>query len=113
MVSEENGQVSLVQRARIVRNLNESQLARALRGLLEPNTDGARSGFPPAAVGHARLPDLGRADAQRAPRRVAPAEPLPPAEPMVAGARGRRCRMPDGRRSSPQDAAATMAAIAR
>src|SRR6185369_10956281 len=37
VVSEENGHVSLVQRARIVRNLNEGQLARALRGLLEPN----------------------------------------------------------------------------
>ncbi len=34
VVSEENGHVSLVERARIVRNLNEPQLARALRGLL-------------------------------------------------------------------------------
>jgi diadenylate cyclase len=34
VVSEENGQVSLVERARIVRNLNEPQLARALRSLL-------------------------------------------------------------------------------
>jgi len=33
VVSEENGQVSLVQRARIVRNLNEPQLARSIRGL--------------------------------------------------------------------------------
>lgn len=37
VVSEENGQVSLVERARIVRNLGEAQLARALRGLLHPN----------------------------------------------------------------------------
>jgi diadenylate cyclase len=36
VVSEENGQVSLVQRARIVRNLNEQQLARQLRSLLQP-----------------------------------------------------------------------------
>jgi diadenylate cyclase len=34
VVSEENGQVSVVERARIVRNLNEAQLARALRNLL-------------------------------------------------------------------------------
>ena len=37
VVSEENGQVSLVERARIVRNLGEAQLSRALRGLLHPN----------------------------------------------------------------------------
>jgi diadenylate cyclase len=36
VVSEENGQVSLVERARIVRNLNEPQLARAIRSLLAP-----------------------------------------------------------------------------
>ena len=36
VVSEENAQVSLVERARIVRNLNEAQLARALRTLLRP-----------------------------------------------------------------------------
>ena len=36
MVSEENGQISLVERARIVRNLNEAQLAAAIRGLLDP-----------------------------------------------------------------------------
>jgi diadenylate cyclase len=39
VVSEENGQVSLVERARIVRNLNEAQLGRAIRSLLAP-TDG-------------------------------------------------------------------------
>lgn len=36
VISEENGQVSLVERARIVRNLGEPQLARALRTLLLP-----------------------------------------------------------------------------
>ena len=36
VVSEENGQVSLVERTRIVRNLNEPQLARAIRTLLDP-----------------------------------------------------------------------------
>jgi diadenylate cyclase len=37
VVSEENGQISLVERARIVRNLNEAQLARTIRQLLHPN----------------------------------------------------------------------------
>ena len=37
VVSEENGQISLVERSRIVRNLNESQLARTIRMLLDPN----------------------------------------------------------------------------
>ncbi|HET7027668.1 MAG TPA: diadenylate cyclase CdaA [Candidatus Limnocylindrales bacterium] len=41
VVSEENGQVSLVERARIVRNLNEAQLARALRSLLGARDPGA------------------------------------------------------------------------
>src|SRR5206468_6552928 len=36
VVSEENGQISLVERARIVRNLNEAQLARAIVSLLDP-----------------------------------------------------------------------------
>ena len=36
VVSEENGQISLVERARIVRNLNEAQLARAVLSLLNP-----------------------------------------------------------------------------
>ncbi|MFL5777394.1 MAG: diadenylate cyclase CdaA [Chloroflexota bacterium] len=34
VVSEENSQISLVERARIVRNLNQAQLARAIRTLL-------------------------------------------------------------------------------
>ena len=36
VVSEENGQISLVERARIVRNLTEAGLARAIQGLLDP-----------------------------------------------------------------------------
>jgi diadenylate cyclase len=69
VVSEENGQVSLVERARIVRNLSEGQLARALATLLDPSA-GRRSilGFRPApgrgAIGGGRAPrltDLGRA----------------------------------------------------
>jgi diadenylate cyclase len=44
VVSEENGQISLVERARIVRNLNEAGLARAIRTLLDP-ADGHRGAF--------------------------------------------------------------------
>ena len=44
VVSEENGQISLVERARIVRNLNEAGLARAIQTLLDP-ADGRRGAF--------------------------------------------------------------------
>jgi hypothetical protein len=84
VVSEENGQVSLVQRARIVRNLNESQLARSLRQLLEPSPERARLRLPAAVPGARapRLADIGRA--VRAGRRERmPAEPIPPDEPLV------------------------------
>jgi diadenylate cyclase len=85
VVSEENGHVSLVQRARIVRNLNENQLGRALRSLLEPNTERGRlrlAGRGPGLTSR-RLPDLGRAvrTARRDGKGVA--EPIPPAEPMA------------------------------
>ena len=44
VVSEENGQISLVERARIVRNLTEVGLARAISGLLDP-AGGRRGAF--------------------------------------------------------------------
>ena len=44
VVSEENGQISLVERARIVRNLTEAGLARAIQGLLDPS-GGRRGAF--------------------------------------------------------------------
>ena len=67
VVSEENGQISLVERTRIVRNLNEPQLARAIRTLLDPN-HGRRSAFvwrpggdTAGTAGRSpRLRDLGR-----------------------------------------------------
>ena len=63
VVSEENSQISLVERARIVRNLNEPQLARAVRSLLAP-TDGrgpfGRRPLPGAGGRAPRLSDLGR-----------------------------------------------------
>jgi diadenylate cyclase len=40
VVSEESGQISLVERARIVRNLDEPKLARALAALLRPQAPG-------------------------------------------------------------------------
>src|SRR5215213_9822302 len=65
VVSEENHQVSLVERARIVRNLNEAQLARALRTLLTPQSGRSilsrRTGGERTVGGRApRLADLGR-----------------------------------------------------
>ena len=44
VVSEENGQISLVERSRIVRNLNEAQLARTIRVLLDPTHGRRRRG---------------------------------------------------------------------
>ncbi|HEV2005428.1 MAG TPA: diadenylate cyclase CdaA [Candidatus Limnocylindrales bacterium] len=62
VVSEENGQISLVQRARIVRNLNEAQLARSIRSLLQPSGDHARVRIGSTTPGGRapRLADLGR-----------------------------------------------------
>jgi diadenylate cyclase len=65
VVSEENSQVSLVERARIVRNLGEPQLAKAIRSLLAPDRPrgrlGRRLGAPGELGGRApRLSDLGR-----------------------------------------------------
>jgi diadenylate cyclase len=45
VVSEENGQISLVERSRIVRNLSEGQLARSLRTLLDPSHGRRRGVF--------------------------------------------------------------------
>jgi diadenylate cyclase len=87
VVSEENGQVSLVQRARIVRNLNESQVARSLRQLLEPAQERALLRLPTAVPGARapRLADIGRA--VRVGRRDrTPAEPMPPDEPLAPDA---------------------------
>ncbi|HEX5148663.1 MAG TPA: diadenylate cyclase, partial [Candidatus Limnocylindrales bacterium] len=66
VVSEENGQISLVERARIVRNLTEAGLARAIQGFLDPT--GGRGGpfglraaeSRAAAIGTRRLRTIGR-----------------------------------------------------
>jgi diadenylate cyclase len=63
VVSEENGQISLVQRARIVRNLNEAQLARQIRSLLQPGGEQGpirRLGGVVPGGRTSRLGDMGR-----------------------------------------------------
>jgi stress-induced morphogen len=77
VVSEENSQVSLVERARIVRNLSEPQLARAIRALLAPTEGRGRFGrrvlSDAATAGRApRLSDLGRLVGRGRPRPVPP-----------------------------------------
>ncbi|HEX5013741.1 MAG TPA: diadenylate cyclase CdaA [Candidatus Limnocylindrales bacterium] len=79
VVSEENGQISLVERARIVRNLNEPQLARAVRSLLAPSDGrgpfGRRQEREAGSGGRApRLSDLSRL----VPRRRSGASSTPP-----------------------------------
>jgi len=78
VVSEENGQISLVQRARIVRNLNEAQLARSIRDLLQPGGDRARVRIGGSTPGGRtpRLADLGRL-VRRDAGNGAPANPAP------------------------------------
>jgi len=72
VVSEENGQVSLVERARIVRNLSQPQLTKAIRSLLAPDRArgriGRRIGSTTDFGGRApRLSDLGRLVGRRPP----------------------------------------------
>ncbi len=64
VVSEENGQISLVERSRIVRNLNESQLARTIRQLLDPSQGRRRR----ALNGWRSTPEPASTSAVRAPR---------------------------------------------
>ena len=92
VVSEENGQISLVERARIVRNLNEAQLARAITSLLNPagarrsllgRTEGR--GNPPGSDSRRRPPGLrgfgGRMAGSRRAADVMPAERSAAADP--------------------------------
>ncbi|MGZ8437043.1 MAG: diadenylate cyclase CdaA [Candidatus Limnocylindrales bacterium] len=68
VVSEENSQISLVERARIVRNLTEVGLSRAIQGLLDPapgrrgafGLRAASEGRAAAAMGSRRLADVSR-----------------------------------------------------
>jgi diadenylate cyclase len=89
VVSEENAQISLVERARIVRNLNEAQLARAIRTLLTSQTgrsmlsrraDEIRTG------GRApRLSDLGRLVGREPRAATLAARPPVPSVPSTNG----------------------------
>ena len=109
VVSEENGHVSLVQRARIVRNLNEGQLARALRGVLEPNADRGRIRISAGPGGRtARLPDLGRAMRNGRLAGSRTSEPLPPSEPMVPAP---VAPVPDGDATDAVEAAETNGSV--
>ncbi len=58
VVSEENGQISLVERARIVRNLTEAGLARAIQGFLDP-AGGRRGAFGWRAATERRASAIG------------------------------------------------------
>jgi diadenylate cyclase len=101
VVSEENGQISLVERARIVRNLTEVGLSRAIQGLLDP-VAGRRAALGwraasegrAAAIGSRRLADvsriMGRARLAGAiPRRPGSREgPSAPPTPVSAGMGG-------------------------
>jgi len=94
VVSEENTQISLVERARIVRNLNEAQLARSIRTLLAPAEGRGRLGRGPRPSGETggrapRLSDLGRlVPGRRAGRSGRVAAPTPDED--AAAARGSR-----------------------
>ena len=82
VVSEENSQISLVERSRIVRNLNEPQLAAAIRDRLDPTAArrSALSWVPSRSTprgGRApRFSDLGRLVGRSRPE--VPPRPSPP-----------------------------------
>jgi diadenylate cyclase len=96
VVSEENKQISLVERSRIVRNLNQSQLAAAMRQRLDPaggrrGALGWRPTGPGGTAGRApHLGDLGRF-VGRPPTTTPPPTPPPDDEgPSTAAAQAPR-----------------------
>jgi diadenylate cyclase len=95
VVSEENTQISLVERARIVRNLNEAQLARSIRTLLAPAEGRGRLGRGPRPSGETggrapRLSDLGRLVPGRRSGRPGRVATPTPDEDAATAARGSR-----------------------
>ena len=89
VVSEENSQVSLVERARIVRNLSEAQLAKALQALLAPSEGrtglGRRVSSAATTAGRSpRLADLGRFVGLRTGGEARPEDPARPPAPAPA-----------------------------
>ncbi len=96
VVSEENGQISLVQRGRIVRNLTEPQVARSIRSLIQPTREGslrlADIGLGNGAAGLPALGRLVRRGDRNGSRPPAPDEtrPTPAPDPTSATSEGRR-----------------------
>lgn len=96
VVSEENGHVSLVQRARIVRNLNEVQLARSIRSLLQPGDGGLRR-VPGGGATARSLAELRRAVHRDEPEAGTPAAaPNAAASPRATEPVSREGQPPDG-----------------
>lgn len=87
VVSEENGQISLVERARIVRNLTETGLARAIRGFLNPAA-GRRGAFAWAAATESRAAGIGSRRLQSMRRLVGRSQPLRDRATGTVGAAG-------------------------
>jgi diadenylate cyclase len=84
VVSEENGQISLVERARIVRNLTEAGLARAIQGFLDP-TGGRRGAFGLRTPTGSRAAGIGARRLQSMRRLVGRSQPF---RSQAAGAAG-------------------------
>jgi diadenylate cyclase len=85
VVSEENGQISLVERARIVRNLTEAGLARAIQGFLDP-TRGRRGAFGWRAATESRAVGIGARRLQTMRRLVGRSQPFRSRPAGAAGA---------------------------
>jgi diadenylate cyclase len=93
VVSEENGQISLVERARIVRNLTEVGLTRAIRGLLDPAVGrrgalgwrAASEGRAAVAMGSGRLAGMSRFVGRARFPGSLPPRPGPPGGPGAPG----------------------------
>jgi len=84
VVSEENGQISLVERARIVRNLTEAGLARQIQGFLDP-AGGRRRAFGWRTATGSRAAGVGARRLQTMRRFMARSQPF---RSQAAGAAG-------------------------
>jgi diadenylate cyclase len=85
VVSEENGQISLVERARIVRNLTEAGLSRAIQGFLDP-AGGRRGAFGWRSATGSRAAGIGARRLQSMRRFVGRPQPFRSPAPGAAGA---------------------------
>jgi diadenylate cyclase len=87
VVSEENGQISLVERARIVRNLTEAGLARAIQGFLDP-ASGRRGAFGWRAATERRASAIGSRRLESMRRLVGRPRPFGERSPRPGGGAG-------------------------